>query len=63
MEIQAYKQRRLAHCLAMAELDPEYAIYAAGWYEALEPWYLENLQRKVRQEVARRQANEACSAR
>jgi hypothetical protein len=37
----------------MAERDPEYAIHAAGWYEANQPWLLKNLQAKVRQAVRR----------
>ena len=53
-----HKARILAHCLWMAELDPEYAIHAAGWYEANQPWLLTNLQAKVRQEVRRQQAGQ-----
>ena len=52
-----HKALILAHCLWMAQLDPEYAIHAAGWYEANQPWLLKNLQAKVRQAVRR-----ACAA-
>lgn len=48
-----HKAEILAHCLLMAERDPDYAIWAAGWYEANEPELLRNLLAKVRQEVRR----------
>lgn len=47
------KHQLLAHCLALAKLDPEYAVTAAQFYEALEPWLLENLTAKVKQELRR----------
>ena len=47
------KHKYLTHCLALAKLDADYAIRAAAWYEAKLPWLLENLERKVRQEVHR----------
>lgn len=50
-----HKQFLLAWCLEMAERDPEYAIWAAGDYEAKQPWLLKNLQAKVQQEVRRAQ--------
>lgn len=56
-----HKAATLAHCLRMAQVDPEYAIWAAGQYEAAEPWLLTNLQARVQQEVARaRQSSSAC---
>lgn len=48
-----HKAEVLCHCLWMAERDAEYAIWAAGWYEANEPELLRNLKAKVQQEVAR----------
>jgi hypothetical protein len=48
-----HKQAILAHCLWMAKLDPDYAVWAAGWYERNEPALLKNLQAKVQQEVRR----------
>ena len=48
-----HKATILAHCLRFAQIDPEAAIHAAGWYEANQPWLLKNLQAKVRQAVAR----------
>lgn len=56
------KQEVLAHCLWMAARDPEYAIWAAGWYEANEPELLVNLQAKVQQEVKRASASSSTSA-
>lgn len=57
-----HKAATLAHCLRIAAVDPEYAIWAAGQYEANEPWLLTNLQAKVQQEVARaRQSSSACA--
>lgn len=57
MTPEQHKQSILAHCLWMAERDPEYAIWAAGWYEANQPQLLANLlanlQAKVRQEIRR----------
>lgn len=50
---QAWKQEVLRHCLWMAAFDPDYAIWAAGWYEENEKWLLTNLQAKVKQEIAR----------
>jgi len=55
-----HKAAILAHCLWMAELDPDYATWAAGWYEANEPVLLKNLEAKVRQEIARRPS--ACAS-
>lgn len=49
-----HKADVLRHCLWMAERDPEYAVWAAGWYEGNEPELLRNLQAKVQQEVRRR---------
>lgn len=48
-----HKQSILAHCLSMARVDPEYAVWAAGWYERNEPALLKNLQAKVEQAVGR----------
>lgn len=57
-----HKAEVLRHCLWMAERDPEYAVWAAGWYEANEPDLLRNLQAKVQQEVARaHQSSSACA--
>lgn len=57
-----HKAATLAHCLRIAAVDPEYAIWAAGWYETNAPWLLTNLQAKVQQEVARaRQSSFACA--
>lgn len=57
-----HKQEVLRHCLWMAESDPEYAVWAAGWYEANEPELLRNLQAKVQQEVERvRRSSSACA--
>jgi hypothetical protein len=33
----------LAHMLFLLERDVDYAIYAADWYERLEPWNLDGL--------------------
>ena len=46
-----HKALILAHCLRFAQIDPEAAIHAAGWYEANQPWLLKNLRRKVEQAV------------
>jgi hypothetical protein len=48
-----YRTRMLAHCLALAAIGEPNAIEAAGWYERNEPQILQNLQAKVRQELAR----------
>lgn len=58
-----HKARILAHCLWMAERDPEYAVWAAGWYETNEPELLRNLQAKVQQEITRaaRPSSSACA--
>lgn len=48
-----HKQALLRHCCWMAELDPDYAIWAAQDYESRNPALLLNLERKVRQHVAR----------
>jgi len=47
-----YRQRMLRHCLWMAKSDPEYAQWAAAWYEKHQPQELEGLARKVEQTVA-----------
>jgi hypothetical protein len=54
-----HKAQILAHCLRMSETDQEYAVWAAGWYEANEPALLKNLQAKVRQEIARKERADA----
>jgi hypothetical protein len=56
-----HKAKVLQHCLWMAQTDPDYAIWAAGWYEQLQPKLLENLQAKVRQEVKRAQKEQQCT--
>lgn len=48
-----HKAATLAHCLRIAAVDPEYAVWAAGWYEENEPQLLANLRRKVEQHVKR----------
>ena len=48
-----HKQALLRHCCWMADLDPDYAIWAANDYESKNPALLLNLERKVRQHVAR----------
>jgi hypothetical protein len=53
------KAEILSHCLALAKLDPAYAIKQAAWFESNEPWLLENLQRKVRQELRRAEVADA----
>lgn len=58
---QAHKAEILRHCLWMAQVDPEYAIWAAAQYEARNPVLLKNLEAKVRQEV-RRSASQSRSA-
>lgn len=47
-----YRQRMLRHCLSMAKSDPEYAQWAAAWYEKNQPQELEGLAAKVEQTVA-----------
>lgn len=56
-----FKARHLAHILRMAETDEEYALWAARESERQMPWLLVNLERKVRQEIARRRAADAAS--
>lgn len=51
-----HKAELLRHCLWMATLDPDYAVWAAGWYEERQPHLLANLKRKVEQEVRRADA-------
>lgn len=51
-----FKAKTLAHCLALAERDPEYALWAAQQYEAMCPWCLKNLAAKVQQELRRKEA-------
>lgn len=50
-----HKQSILAHCLWMAEIDKDYALWAAEWYERNEPLLLKNLLPKVRQEIRRKE--------
>jgi hypothetical protein len=50
---EAHKQFILTWCLQMAQVDPEYAVWAAGWYESNQPHLLKNLKAKVEQEVRR----------
>lgn len=57
-----HKAEILRHCLWMAERDPDYAIWAAGWYEKNEPVLLANLQGRVRQEIARSTASQCAPA-
>ena len=49
-----HKAATLAHCLALAERDVVYALYAASWYESNEPRLLANLRLKVQQEIDRK---------
>ena len=44
----------LAHCLWMAQFDPDYALWAAAEYERRSAGGLRNLEAKVRQEIARK---------
>jgi hypothetical protein len=45
----------LAHCLDLLErAGAEYAMWAADRYEALEPWFLDGLGKRVRKEVEKR---------
>lgn len=48
----------LAHCLLFLERDPEYAMYAADWYEKNEPWSLDGLGQRVRREVEKARLRE-----
>lgn len=57
-----HKAAILQHLLDFARIDPEAAIWAAGWYEQNEPALLANLQAKVRQAVARAQREAADAA-
>lgn len=52
-----FKQATLAHCLRMASVDPDYALWAGGEYERQMPWLLANLKRKVEQEIKRSRAS------
>jgi hypothetical protein len=54
-----HKQSILAHCLWMAQTDPDYALWAARWYERNEPALLKNLAAKVEQEIRRAERAEA----
>ena len=54
-----HKANILAHCLGMAVWDEALAYSAAAWYEKNEPWFLKNLEAKVRQEVRRKKAASA----
>lgn len=49
-----WKQDMLAHCLWMAQFDPDYALWAAAEYERRSAGGLRNLEAKVRQEIARK---------
>ena len=52
MDRAQYRKDKLAHCLRfLAVGDEKYALHAADWYEALEPWHLNGLGRAVRQEI------------
>lgn len=53
MDWQPHKDKMLAHCLAMAKIDPAYAVWAAGQYEKLSHGTLTNLKAKVEQEIKR----------
>lgn len=45
----------LAYCLKLLDQsDPLYAMDAADWYEALEPWFLDGLGNRIRKEVEKR---------
>lgn len=63
MDYAAHKAEILRHVLWMATLDPEYAVWAAGWYERNEPVLLKNLRAKVEQEVRRASSPPSRSAR
>ena len=57
-----FKQSILAHCLRIAEVDPQYASWAAGNFEAMCPELLRNLKAKVDQEIRRSSSLSAPSA-
>jgi hypothetical protein len=52
-----FKPFILAHCLRIAKVDPEYANWAAAWYERNQPELLKNLHAKVEQEIKRSSAS------
>ncbi len=59
MEGDERRRQVLRHCLWLASRDPAYAVHAAGWYEANEPWLLNGLADKVQQAIAKRAAASA----
>lgn len=48
----AYRQKMLAHCMALAQLGHECAMAAADWYEENEPWHLDGLGARVRKQLS-----------
>lgn len=49
------RKEMLAYCLKLLDrTDPAYAMWAADFYEALEPWFLDGLGQRVRWEIERR---------
>ena len=63
MDFAAHKESILSHVLRIAEVDPEYATWAAGWYESNQPDLLKNLQAKVQQSIKRRLSTSGKSSR
>lgn len=60
MDRAARRKEMLAYCLKLLEQsDPIYALHAADWYEALEPWHLDGLGARVRREIEKRRAADA----
>lgn len=56
MEARLRRKAMWTHCLFLLErAGDEYAMTAADWYEANEPWSLYGLGARMRQEVESRQ--------
>lgn len=55
MDFQAHKKRIYRHCLAMAQQDPGYALWAAEDYEIKSFGVLEGLHAAVKERITRKQ--------
>ena len=56
------QQRRAdmhGHCLWLLDkAGPEYAMTAADWYEANEPWHLDGLGKRIRADIEKRRLHD-----
>ena len=47
------------HCLWLLDkAGPEYAMTAADWYEANEPWHLDGLGKRIRADIEKRRLHD-----